>query len=550
MLETEFNLIDAPWIRVLDKDCRLREVSLKDALLHAREFQGLSGELPTQDVAVLRLLLAVLHTLISRYDAEGAACALEEDEYQALERWQQWWERGSFPERAVTEYLTQWHERFWLFHPERPFFQVAGIKTGTSYNAPKLNGEISESNNKVRLFSSYSGEEKRTMSYAQAARWLLYLNAYDDASGKPTSEGKAKAGGHLPSVGTGWLGQLGLVYLTGDSLFETLMLNLIMVNGSQDVQCVQKPVWERETVATAERVKIPMPDNLAELYTLQSRRILLKREQDAVVGYILLGGDFFPSENAFFEPMTAWREASGKTAQLIPKRHDSSRQMWREFSALFQGEHTGKNKRAGVIEWYCEHLLNSDWTPKDPLVTTAIASVEYGAKNSSVDHVFSDSLTMHADLLQALGKDLRSLIEGEIRKCGDLAGCMADFAKDLFLASGGSSQSASSIGQRAKEQLYYRLDLPFRTWLRGIDPKEQDEARKEAVLTAWRGTAKSIAKQYAKELETEQPETAILGRTIETRPNEKTKKTFYSVATAKRFFLGKINGIYGKDVNT
>ena len=37
MKEVEFNLLEEPWIRVLLPDCGGREVSLTDALLHARD---------------------------------------------------------------------------------------------------------------------------------------------------------------------------------------------------------------------------------------------------------------------------------------------------------------------------------------------------------------------------------------------------------------------------------------------------------------------------------------------------------------------------------
>ena len=61
MEEKAFNLLDEPWIRVMLPDCTVREVSLTEALTQAHTFTALAGEMPTQDVAVLRLLLAVLH---------------------------------------------------------------------------------------------------------------------------------------------------------------------------------------------------------------------------------------------------------------------------------------------------------------------------------------------------------------------------------------------------------------------------------------------------------------------------------------------------------
>lgn len=66
MIEKAFNLLDEPWIRVMMADCTIQEVSLTQALTHAHTFTALAGELPTQDVAILRLLLAVLHTVFSR----------------------------------------------------------------------------------------------------------------------------------------------------------------------------------------------------------------------------------------------------------------------------------------------------------------------------------------------------------------------------------------------------------------------------------------------------------------------------------------------------
>lgn len=63
MKEIEFNLLDEKWILARKSDCTVDELSLTDALLKAHEYVELAGELPTQDVAVLRLMLAVLHTV-------------------------------------------------------------------------------------------------------------------------------------------------------------------------------------------------------------------------------------------------------------------------------------------------------------------------------------------------------------------------------------------------------------------------------------------------------------------------------------------------------
>lgn len=45
--EREFNLIDEPWIRVMDENCKVVEVSLLDAIINAHKYKCLGGELPT-----------------------------------------------------------------------------------------------------------------------------------------------------------------------------------------------------------------------------------------------------------------------------------------------------------------------------------------------------------------------------------------------------------------------------------------------------------------------------------------------------------------------
>ena len=142
-------------------------------------------------------------------------------------------------------------------------------------------------------------------------------------------------------------GKLGLITLWGRNLFETLMLNLVIPADREDAEVNrQTPSWERERyipddaedvcIERVERVRIVQPDNLAELYTLQSRRILLERNEDGITGCSLLGGEFFERENAFIEPMTVWRDSGNKKKDIYtPRRHDPSKQFWREFASVY-----------------------------------------------------------------------------------------------------------------------------------------------------------------------------------------------------------------------
>lgn len=79
MKEIEFDLLTEPWIRVRLKDNTVQEVSLTEALVSAQDYVDLAGEMPTQDAAVLRLLLAVLFTVFSRVNVKGEPEPLEKE---------------------------------------------------------------------------------------------------------------------------------------------------------------------------------------------------------------------------------------------------------------------------------------------------------------------------------------------------------------------------------------------------------------------------------------------------------------------------------------
>ena len=66
-----YNLLDEPWIMVMTEDGENKKVSLQEVFRHAHTYRSLAGDMATQDFAVMRVLLAVLHTVFSRVNAAG-----------------------------------------------------------------------------------------------------------------------------------------------------------------------------------------------------------------------------------------------------------------------------------------------------------------------------------------------------------------------------------------------------------------------------------------------------------------------------------------------
>ena len=547
MNDREFNLLDEPWVRVMRPDCSVEEVSLAEALLNAHECVDLAGEMPTQDAAVLRVLLALLFAVFARVDAEGRETPFAHTK-DAIARWREVWALGRLPEKPLRDYFDRWHDRFWLFDPDHPFFQVPdkawkrvvkkdgkAEEAGTVGDVAKLNGELLESNNKPRLFKTVGMDG---LTYAQAARWLISLIAYDDTSAKAT---KDLPEGKYPSPGVGWLGRLGYIQAQGKTLFETLMLNLTLLKDGEtrwddtaapeDAYLV-RPCWELDRPRDRERTSIQCPQTPAALYTVQSRRIRLSRQSGRVVGYLLLGGDFFEKENTFAEQMTLWRNVNAGKKNLlpsfVPSQHDTSKQFWREFPTAFvppdkEGEH-----QPGVVAWVA-YLRAKGCLGREAMVRFSVCAMGYGDKYFFVKDTFEDGLAFHAALLGETGRGIRERIVEEIGLCEQAASAVGGLARDLAAAAGGEADGVS-----ARDQFYFRVDRPFRQWLEALDPAGDVDA----AIDDWRETARGIALKLGDELARAAGPAAFVGRMG--------KKVHLSTPEALRLFKGIIRKIYMK----
>lgn len=551
MEQMEFNLLDEPWIRVMTEDCTVVERSLMQVLLNSHQYQRLAGELPTQDVALLRLLLAILQTVFYRVDPEGEDDPIE-DRAAAIRRWQALWNAGRFPVQPIRTYLETWKDRFWLFHPEHPFYQVPAAAVGTKFKASKLNGELSESAHKMRLFPLRDGEEKETLSYAEAARWLVTLIGFDDSASTKKETG----------TGTGWLGDRVNVYAIGENLFETLMLNLVFLKDGRYVWAENMPAWEQPTMTTAKKREIPLPDNQAELLTLQSRRLILSREENRVTGFSSTGGDFFGKEgrvNAFSEQMTLWR--AGKTPknavpQFVPASVDPWRQMWRDFEVIL-----GRREDThipGVVAWLTE-LRRKNVIPRK-YVHIASVGVTYDSKKGSIADIISDHLDFQMSLLDAAGELWIVLVGGEIHLIDKVARALGALAEGLYLAQGGQLDGAGKKARQSQRDegmrlLYAAVDLPFREWLAHIGAQHGDDENTRAQeQQCWRSIVFRIADNLGREMVRDAGTAAFTGRWIVnemaetngrffTKTNGERKSVFYSSPTEYNRYLNNLKSL-------
>lgn len=543
--ECKFNLVDMPWIKVRWLDERVEEVSLQQVLNESDQILELAGESNTQNAAVLRWLLAITITLLYRFSEEGVLKPLE-DESEALERWKAVWDNRKFSEKAVNDYLKKFYDKFWLISDDHPFMQTDAACKGTEYATGKLDGCLLESSNKPRLFQMKYGQFKNEIGLADASRWLINLNAFDDTSAKASKEYKESS--EKKSPGAGWLGKLGLVFAKGETLFETLMLNSILLNRDLELYNSPYPAWENETPSFVERREINLPDNLPELLTLSSRRIRLKiNENGNVTGYFVIGGDFFQKENAFIEPFTMWRKKGGKKdkAEYVPARHTPGRQIWRDFGNIVP-KTENMDKVPGIMKWI-SILETEDILPDDYFITLETPSVFYGDKDFFVQDLGSQNMTLYGSLLKDKGVDWREEIENQISKIDKLAFATGILAKEVALSEGKTGEQLNDDLNYGKNLAYHDIDRPFQLWISQIAPTENNISSEmlEQVREKWESTARRLAAellaQVVKKSGALMNKNALLGRSIK---SENDDQKVISLPDAEMKFRRMVSKIY------
>nr|WP_067292634.1 type I-E CRISPR-associated protein Cse1/CasA [Marinobacterium profundum] len=209
-MENRFNLIDEPWIPVVDHG----RVSLRQ-LFSQSDYRSLGGN-PVQKIALLKLLLAI---------AQSAVTPENEDEWKALGA-------QGLAERCLA-YLDKWHDRFYLYG-ERPFLQMPTIKTAKIQPFGAVLPEVSTGNTTVLS----QIQVQRSLDDAGKALLLLTLMGFA-LSGKKTDNSVVLSPGYAgkrndkrkPSTGKPGpaVAHMGLLhnFLLGGQLQETLWLNLL-----------------------------------------------------------------------------------------------------------------------------------------------------------------------------------------------------------------------------------------------------------------------------------------------------------------------------------
>lgn len=250
-----FNLIDKEWIPCLFLNGESRNLSLRETLADGANIRELYSPSPLITASIQRLLQAVLWRV---FRIEG------------LTDWKALWRAGAFDATLLDLYLDQWHERFDLLHPERPFYQMSRLNLAKRTPLKRIGWEFAAGNNGT-LFDHSSDDDRPVIDPADAARWVTATQCFAASAGRGEL-------GQLHTKDSPW-SRGAVIFLLGDNLFQTLSLNLLGLIREDFGQTEDDiPVWEkREDWEPAYDLT---PAGILEYLTWQSRAIRLLPDEN------------------------------------------------------------------------------------------------------------------------------------------------------------------------------------------------------------------------------------------------------------------------------
>ena len=542
MKNPEYNLLDEPWIPVRLLDGTIADVGLLELLRRTTEIADLACELPTQSIAIQRLVLAIGYRVAPPRDARD---------------WVRQWDEGA-PTEQMIEYLERWRDRFFLFGGRFPFMQVADLRTAKDA-VSGLEKLIADVPNGEQFFTTRHGRALACIPPSEAARWLVHAQAYDPSGLRSGAVGDSQVkGGKGYPIGPSWCGHLGLVWLKGKDLDETLVLNLVPTDAAQ-LRGVESSTewgacsWEVSEAESAVRGDYSLLDpsgtprdiSIPRLLTWHSRRVRLVGNREGVTGVVLAQGDkLAPQQMYRYEPQSLWRYSTPQSKKFkqdvyMPRKYEAGRALWRNLPGTLPTVTTvqGVDKQpkqeflpSATLSFHYQLDNASIETTYPKVMRIQAVGVTYGPQEATFEDIYSDELTLSVAVMRVEHEDLSAEIDRQVRLTEEIARDVGNLAANLARAAGESGEGAGDGARdRAKELFFSAVDTDFRTWLTQVDGREgaRDAGRR------WECSLRQHAVGIQGALVRGASSSAIIGRD--------TGRGYMNVGIAENYFRAALN---------
>lgn len=468
--EKVFNLIDEPWIKVVSGD-EVKELSIREFFDTAHEHSQLSGDLSLQDFAVFRVLSAVYRSAVT--NSHGI---LEE------EFWKSTWKEGRFDTQMISEYLDDEdiYDRFWLFHPTRPFYQVVNLDlTGKSKPREASRLAMDSLENNPNNFSDSKTRYRHGMPLSESARWLMTWMQYDITGVHSIAVDDSRVGSPARYPKKSALSIISGVKIIGDNLFETMMLNNIPMDIEEELEG-DIPIWEIDPPMKAgPRYELPgkltNPGGILKILTWPSRRIRLYRKGDKVTHYAITSGDSIdPTDTHRLESMSSYRPGK-EEGTLSPYVQFYPGQFWRGYDSLLKS--SSKYHQPMNVNFLGE--MRAQGVVENRMYRVSITTAKYDRNVSKIEDAYYEVNPLPSNIIG------NPTVEGLVISALDVI----EQARQKFRTYGiNSSLATVSDLFVAKEKATYFVDIfldrcepLFYDWLESTASGEYDQPEEEII---------------------------------------------------------------------
>lgn len=237
------NVAFDPWIPVVSSDGKPQLVSVHSVFTKGENYADLSVR-PHERVSLMRLFLCIAHAALN-----------------GPKDYDEWLDCPEKLPVAADAYLRKWKDSFELFHPERPWLQVANISKSNEKSrvgikeisteelvpVSKLNFAMSTGNN-TTLFDHEGIKFHRQNDLGQTVISMITYQCFSPGGLISQVYWNGKQSNKTSKDGPCAQGSMVHALLRGDSIYRSIILNMAthedisLIYGDNEVGC---PVWEK-----------------------------------------------------------------------------------------------------------------------------------------------------------------------------------------------------------------------------------------------------------------------------------------------------------------
>lgn len=472
---TQFNLWTEPWIPVVNEKGAPEELGLRDLFAQASHLKEVRDPMPILEFGIYRLLVTIVMDIFRPSCLADLKVLLN---------------KGAFEHDAIKQYYGEFGEFFDLFHPTRPFYQVAGMKDEKPKPLAGILPPIASGSNATHFHHAH--EDAFKVSPAAAARILCAVPPFMTAGGAGLS----------PSINGAppWY-----ALVRGNNLFETILYNCPAI----DFKRTDLPAWRWEK-AIGKNEEI-VATGLLRGFTWQPRRIQLIPGEGgtcAMTGCpspILIGQMKFVAGakarvETWQDPNVPYRITE---RGVFPLRPQEEREPWRDTGPIaLLNEKDVHTEEKGLVRYEKPAIVTQFTQLQNEYLENPFADIELNLYGLCTD----GKMKMYEWYREKLSVPVKLSVSGRLtRHCREEMDIAEKTAYEIRRAlkaayprSGkGNNNANQTLITRALREYWSLLKAPYDQLLHNlaqIDENAPDSALNNALLP-WRQLVRAVAKR-------------------------------------------------------